>query len=35
MNNALTHGAPETRLDHSDVPFRQTKIAHTVNQLLG
>jgi hypothetical protein len=32
--NVLAHGAPETRLVHSDIPFKKTAIAGAVNSLL-
>ncbi len=32
--NVLAHGAPETRLIHSDIPLKKTAIASAVNSLL-
>jgi hypothetical protein len=36
MTNVLTHGAPETHIVHySEVPFRRTQIANTVQSVLN
>jgi len=32
--NVLAHGAPETRLVHSDISFKKTAIANAVHELL-
>lgn len=32
--NVLAHGAPETRLVHSEISSKKTAIAHAVNDLL-